>query len=374
MFFLICLFHTFILQLEKDELEEFELLEMAAEECSFSSQCSLVAGILNKGNPLTLRPEIPQPIAEVPQSLLENGALPHIGAVEPVKPACKSDKPGRLNQNKNGFASNPEVATEDPFHNYPVRNENTPTSSPPYSAEEEDSDCSLDETLKPSLAAGVVFSDEETWESFTHGSPAADKGQRTVLNGAVTPERSTSWASPVKREQLDQWGRTIFSSPLPASSLRHHDLSPKNIHPKELLTRSPPLPTATMQKFENHPLSSSDPVLKPTLASLPPPSALVSKLFPALRRDREESEKQALSQMVTTSPSTPTSGPVIMKENRSPPASSPVVQVPMNEELKQKLCQLETEIERFRGENAALERLKREKKEVSIYTNLQLYR
>jgi len=105
-----------------------------------------------------------------------------------------------------------------------------------------------------------------------------------------------------------------------------------------------------------------------------PPSALVSKLFPALRRDREESEKQALSQMVTTSSSTPTSGPVTMKEDRSPPASSPVVQVPMNEELKQKLCQLETEIERFRGENAALERLKREKGEVSIYTNLQLYR
>lgn len=362
------MFHTFILQLEKDELEEFELLEMAAEECSFSSQCSLVAGILNKGNPLTSNPEIPQPIAEVPQSLLENGTLPHIGAVKPVKPVkpvCQSDEPGGLNQNKNGFGSNPEIATEDPFHNYPVRNENTPTSSPPYSAEEEDSNCSLDETLKPSLAAGVVFSDEETWESFTHGSPAADKGQRTVLNGAATPERSTSWASPVKREQLDQWGRTIFSSPLPASSLHHHDLSPKNIHPKELPTRSPPLLTATAQKFENHP-QSSDPVLKPTLASLPPPSTLVSKLFPALRRDREESEKQALSQMVTMSSSTPTLSPVTTKEDRSPPASSPVVQVPMNEELKQKLCQLETEIERFRGENAALERLKREKEEVSV--------
>lgn len=365
------MFHTFILQLEKDELEEFELLEMAAEECSFSSQCSLVAGILNKGNPLTSNPEIPQPIAEVPQSLLENGALPHIGAVEPVKPVCQSDEPGGLNQNKNGFGSNPEIATEDPFTNYPVRNENT--SSPPYSAEEEDSDCSLDETLKPSLAAGVVFSDEEAWESFTHGSPAAHKAQRIVLNGAATPERSTSWASPVKREQLDQWGRTVFSSPLPASSLHHHDLLPNNIHPKEQPTHSPPLLTATAQKFDNHP-QSSDPVLQPTLAGLPPPSALVSKLFPALRRNREESEKQALLQMVTTSSSSPTSSPVIMKEDRSPPASSPVVQVPMNEELKQKLCQLETEIERFRGENAALERLKREKEEVSIYTNLQLYR
>ena len=37
----------------------------------------------------------------------------------------------------------------------------------------------------------------------------------------------------------------------------------------------------------------------------------------------------------------------------------------MNEELRRKLCQLETEIERFKSENAALERLRKEKEEVS---------
>jgi hypothetical protein len=37
----------------------------------------------------------------------------------------------------------------------------------------------------------------------------------------------------------------------------------------------------------------------------------------------------------------------------------------MNEELRRKLCQLETEIERFKSENASLERLRKEKEEVS---------
>ena len=350
---------NFILQLEKDELEEFELLEMAAEDCSFSSQCSLVAGIVNKSDPLTSSPEIPQPAVEGPQSLLENGALSLAGANKPVDLIHQSDESRGLSHD---FG---DATTKHPPSNYAARSEIAPTSSPRYSTTEEDSDCSLDETLKPSLAAGVVFSDEEAWESFTHGSPAAHAGQRTVLNGAATPERGTSWASPVKREQLDQWGRTVFSSALPASSLHHHNPSPENVHMKELPAVSPPLPAVAMQKFDNHP-QSSDPVPMSTLASLPPPSALVSKLFPALRREREESGKQGLSQMVTTSRSTPTSNPVLMQEDRSPSVPSPVVQVPMNEELKQKLCQLEIEIERFRGENAALERLKREKEEVSI--------
>ena len=356
---------------------------MAAEESSFSSQCSLVEGIMNGNNPLTSSSEIPQPVEEVSQNL-SAGAHKSVGQMDSRE----------LNQNRN----HSQRGEQSPNHH--GRNESTPHSSPQHPAAEEDNDSTdggLDETLKPSLAAGVEFSDEEAWESFTHGSPVTLKGQKVVSSGATTPERATvrtTWASPVNREQLDKSGRTIFSSPLPASSI--HKPYPTNIHPKEPATLSPHLPTATppisshgqssgltspspdqplhrqyprdstIPGLENHPQSRES-----AQTNLPPPSALVSKLFPALRKEREESRRQVIPPMVATSSrsvSTPNPSFVTTQGDTGPPVPSPIVT--MNKELKQKLCQLESEIERFRGENATLERLRREKEEVSIYMRM----
>ena len=349
---------------------------MAAEESSFSSQCSLVEGIMNRNNSLTSSSEIPQPLEEVLQNL---SAGAH-------KSAGKMDF-SEVQQNRN----HSQHGEQGPNHH--GRNESTPHSSPQHPAEEEDNDSTdggLDETLKPSLAAGVMFSDEEAWESFTHGSPVTLKGQKVVSSGATTPERATvctTWASPVNREQLDKLGRTIFSSLLPASSI--HNSYPTNIHPKEPAPLSQRLPAAA-PPITSHGQSSPSPdqplhrqyqrestipglennsqSRESAQTNLPPPSALVSKLFPALRKEREESRRQVVPPMVATSSrsvSAPNPSFVTTQGDTGPPVPSPIVT--MNEELKQKLCQLESEIERFRGENATLERLRREKEEVSIY-------
>ena len=355
---------------------------MAAEESSFSSQCSLVEGIMNGNNPLTSCSEISQPVEEISQNL-STGAHKSVGQMGSSE----------LQQNRN----HSERGEQSPaIPNHCGRNESTPHSSPQYPAVEEDNDSTdggLDETLKPSLAAGVVFSDEEAWESFTHGSPVTLKGQQMVSSGATTPERATvctTWASPVNREQLDKLGRTIFSSPLPASSI--HSSYPANIHPEEPATLSPHLPAAT-PPIQSHGQSSPSPAQplyrqyqrestisglenhsqsrESAQTNLPPPSALVSKLFPALRKEREDSRRQVIPPVVASSSrsvSAPNPGFVTTQGDTGPPVSLPIVT--MNEELKQKLCQLESEIERFRGENATLERLRREKEEVSIYMHM----
>lgn len=377
-----------ILQLEEDELKEFELLEMAAEESLFSSQCSLVEGIMNRSNPLTSNSEIPQPVEKVSQNLPARDGLLVADAHKSVEQMGSSEL--------RNYTQCEELSPAVP--NNHARNESTPHNSPQYPAAEDDHDSTdggLDETLKPSLAAGVVFSDEEAWESFTHGSPVTLKGQKVVSSGTTTPEQATvciAWTSPVRREQLDKLGRTVFSSPLPASSI--HNPLPTNIHPKQQATLSPHLPTTTPPIPPSHGQSSGptspspDQLLHrqyprdstiPSLenhsqskdtaqANLPPPSALVSKLFPALRKEREESRRQVIPPMVAASSrglSAPTPSSVTTQGDTGPSVPSPMVT--MNEELKQKLCQLESEIERFRAENAALERLRREKEEVSIY-------
>lgn len=219
-----------ILQLEEDELKEFELLEMAAEESSFSSQCSLVEGIMNRSNPLTSNSEIPQPVEKVSRNLPARDGLLVAGAHKSVEQMGSSEL--------RNYTQCEELSPAIP--NSQAWNESTPHNSPQYPAAEDDHDSTddgLDETLKPSLAAGVVFSDEEAWESFTHGSPVTLKGQKVVSSGTTTPEQATvctAWASPVRREQLDKLGRTVFSSPLPASSI--HNSLPTNIHPKQQST------------------------------------------------------------------------------------------------------------------------------------------
>ncbi len=306
-------------QLEEKELREFELLEQAAED-SFSSQSSLLAQPLGSSSTSALLPRTDSPL---------------------------------------GLRSDPSQPTDS------IRPEaETPPSSRGSS---EGPETDLDETLKPSLAADMQFSDEDPWESFAQSSPQAHRAPSSPSPSRGRPAPRPSWASPVKRELLDQWGRTVSASPLPAPSLScQPPVASHSLTEVETATHHPALaPPHT--SIPVPPLAQDEP---PHLSHLPPPSALVSKLFPALRKEKDDSRRQAIEGVVGP----PSNSPLQSLSSTSTEGSGrgtedsgrgSVVSSAMSEELRQKLCQLETEIERFRSENAALAHLRDKKEHVS---------
>ena len=400
-------------QEEEAELMEFEMLEKAADENSFSSQNSLVMHVLTSGRPLTPEPRIPKPPPSTSShSRSRSGtgspltrattAREHLSETETVRQSRRTDTnrcisdPGDIRSTLGIHSQNRDPILP-PVCDSPLPSDN--------SSFEED----LDETLRPSLAAGVDFNDEEAWESFNRGSPPGGRGQLSASSGSVTPDApvlSAPWSSPVRREQLDQRGRAVFSSPLPTAAL-HGSAAAEHaatnfsqriqfsgsaetndrILPsgREALSsaalRQNTSPITLLQSSST--TTESKPPDRSSLAHLPPPSALVSKLFPALRKEREESKKQALQQLhvVTSTPTNVASSSTLrplsatsqdsgrgsgQSSTPSPPSSSSSVPVAMNEELRQKLYQLESEIERFRAENASLEKLRFQKEQVSM--------
>ena len=180
----------------------------------------------------------------------------------------------------------------------------------------------LDKTLTPSqtmvdykeevkegqsLAAGIMFSDDEEWESFSHLSPSPPPHITTTITSQ--PHRGTSslLASPMKQSEC------LSSTPLSISPTHH----------------SPPI------------------------IDVPPPSALAARLFPALKRERQ--------QILRNNKQTP---PLQLNNEKTTPAETTPPHYPSEPEFREKLCQLETEIERFRSLNSRLELQNKEKEEV----------
>lgn len=295
----------------------------------------------------------------------------------------------------------------------------------------------LDETLTgPSLAA-VDFNDEEEWHSFSQGSPqnlrAKDDAHETTPNGSmVSIEVGASWSPPIKREQLNEQGLPIFQSPLPTATLssavkknpaavvkqqHQHPLPPALVatecEPSSTLATlgsqnvthfhashhqfrnnvagilgpptSDPKPTTSYSSSSTSPgsveaelMSARQPGHVHFQQQLPPPSALVAKLFPALRREKRPLDLTVNSNKPKPPPgagsprggdeaSSPTSSAGGDSGKGSLSAGSTATSL-MNEELRRKLCLLETEIERFKLENSTLEKLRVEKEEVG-YSN-----
>ena len=213
----------------------------------------------------------------------------------------------------------------------------------------------LDETLtplSPSQAHTVEFNDDEVWDSFNHGSPQSVSGQsKRVLS---------HWKSPVRRERLDEGGKTVFTTSLPATMIVEDQSSVDDTD------------TGRSEQARSSDCADDRPTLATQLSMLsheplPPPSALVAKLFPALRKKEEyhrpglaSNDEQPAPMTKTPSPSSSTSGGDSGKGSLSSASAL------MNEELKKKLCQLELEIEKYKVENTSLEKLRKEREEVSI--------
>lgn len=173
------------------------------------------------------------------------------------------------------------------------------------------------EAAGQSLAAGLVFSDEEEWESFSHGSPLPDQPRHQ--DGKDTP-------SPVKNEP-----HIISSTPLS--------------------TTPPPQPQPQLTQADPSQFPPSGNNAEPP----PPPSALAARLFPALRRERERVLLQQKQERLPQPSS-----------NETPPTVATPPRYPSEPELRDKLCELETEIERFRVMNSRLEQQRKEKEQVRV--------
>ena len=234
----------------------------------------------------------------------------------------------------------------------------------------ESSSQDLDKTLTPSqkdvgetelvggagqsLAAGLVFSDEEEWESFNHGSPPnqrreKEKGgeERSVSSGSPSP-----WVSPLRGEQLDSGGKAVVSTPLSTSPPPPHqpqqslgECEPRQQHSPHNVRDTV---TSTVAPLVGSVENRTELPLPP-----PPPSALAARLFPALRQERErillQQKKQNLPQPA---------------DDKTTPTATTPPSYPSEPELRDKLGQLETEIERFRVMNSKLEKQSREKEQV----------
>ena len=284
----------------------------------------------------------------------------------------------------------------------------------------------LDDTLTgPSLLAEVDFNDDEEWHSFSQDSPATSEARGGVdfvdseaANGSMlSVEVGASWSSPVRREKLNEQGLPILQSPLPLATLssvamanpemtrqQSHPLTDKYSMNQESLATSAcvahtapqfqPISqninitdscmavsgskssvTSSLNSADNL-TTNSQQLLSASYQQLPPPSALVAKLFPALKKDRRPLNLMAVNSKPLSKPAcaqsphmdkipSPTSSAGGDSGKGSLAAGSSATSV-MNEELRRKLCQLETEIERFKLENAALETLRKEKEEVSF--------
>ncbi|CAI8023203.1 Centromere protein J [Geodia barretti] len=168
-----------------------------------------------------------------------------------------------------------------------------------------------------SLAAGLVFSDDEEWESFSH-TPTLPREEE---EGSCPP---SPWTSPGRQQCASS------STPLPLSP--PHPLTP----PHHLNCLSPnTLRTKSTTAVKPHPLHLKPHPLAPLLQ-------LVSSL--ALRQDKKQHKSQ----------------PVV---GRPRPLKPHTPRYPREAEVKERLNQLETEIERFRSLNSRLEQQTREKEE-----------
>lgn len=266
----------------------------------------------------------------------------------------------------------------------------------------------LDETLKfsPSLAKGVEFNDEEAWESFSHGSPRSQ--HRTESSGSdvtllhFSPSTQDSvWKSPVRKEVLAenvglQTHHPTVDGPDTRDAIHNSGIGKEqgqrlttSIAEKcKVLEMSSPTrytPNNAPHAKDVRSLTQVAPEFSNSVGELfvppppPPPSALVSKLFPVLRQVEEPRKALASHQPPKPHPSSDchaplsveSTSPVSSMEGDSGIRSLSSASVALSEELKYKLNQLEEEIVKYRAENASLEKLRKEREDVSVQVILQ---
>ena len=381
------------------------MLERAAQESSFSSQCSIVMRPL--GN--SVLSSSPKSLHPINNSLSRNrdGRSLSLSPVDKhsVTPHPLTTDNTKLTepQNTNSTPSLP-IDLKTPLQNEICTSLNSRKSMitsdhgiipattvllPAVQEDDEDSD--LDSTLRSKH--GYQFGDEEEWDSFntetpkqtkplscvTKKSPITSPGQYVGQNGATINDTSAKNGNivnggpgrvrkvcilpPANKMEL------VNSSDSDSTDAENSDIEypiiqsqsqyvPKSTPPQ--LTSVQPTSSPTTAYPSSNTASSS--ISSSTyLAALPPPSTLVAKLFPSLKKERDTAKAKMLEKVSANAQQTNST-------KRTPPPGStpPTLSLPngLDVQVKEKLAQLEREIERFKTENAALEKLHIEKEEV----------
>ncbi len=276
----------------------------------------------------------------------------------------------------------------------------------------------LNETLKfsPSLARGVEFNDGEVWESFNHGSPRSrcrteSSGSDRTLPHASPASQKASWKSPLRfhtspskavwkspvrkevlssfrspsgdgRQEEGRWregpqdqvatsGRRSWEEKV--GGFGDHRSGKSQVPEQSGIAALSHSSSGGLTSMESHLYENAESLRGP----LPPPSALVSKLFPALKRVEEQPKKPFPNHHHQAKPRHASDNHTPFTKSPSPESStegdsgirslSSSTSVALSEDLKYKLNQLEDEIAKYRAENANLEKLRKERDNVSSY-------
>ena len=321
------------LQMECEELQEFEMLERAADN-SFCSQFSLSLANVQPSLPFCVRQLQQSEPGQQQQQHLHSTRTSDLQSVtsQDVRSSCNQEDLLDRCSGEHVEEELPVLPGELQSHCHFTEEDSS----------EEGSNVDLNETLKesPSLAKGVEFDDNEAWESFSQGS-----NNRSLSRSDSQSSLSSSCTDAIRH---------------PSSAAQEQDA------PESVLY----MDRAYSQQTSRH---------SPPRDSQPPPSSvLVSRLFPALRKVEEKRTvaPNVASRSVSHPPGirgvTKAPSPVSSTGGdsgfstggdsgvRSVSSSSVVV----SDELRQKLGQLEEEIARYRKENSNLERLRKEREEV----------
>ena len=261
-------------------------------------------------------------------------------------------------------------------------NSRLPVTSLPSLEEDEEFEEELDSTLKQNQ---TKFDDEEEWESFMEEqlpNLESDNGDNVMVDEQVIRN------IPVRKVRiLSEAVITRESVPL---------INPSKVIPKNEETSQPtsrPLNIKTQSNETGDTCTSLSPALqshahittnpsprvnigsrgdRPYNPDLPPPSALVAKLFPSLRKEREIHKSKYIQALQLPNATVPKPESItVQSSNPLPPTSGSTVSsdidtLDLSDKVKEKLIELENEIRRFKKENMALDNLRRERETVSV--------
>lgn len=350
------------------------MLERAAQETSFTSQCSIVTRALANCQPSS---------TSSPLSLKNTASIRNEVKEEPSRglgsPSRTTDMRS-LHRERISLTESVLDVDEEPLL---VMGERKGPSLPHFplpSVQEEEGVSDFNSTLTTDGGEERErFGDEEEWGSFK-STPIQIP---PVLASTCTTSTETSPCSSPKKLIA------LTSASIPHSSYFSSSVSLPAHSPTPPLYPSAPVRKVKVlasqgrtetQETDDPPLPSSVAVSVP---SLPPPSSLVAKLFPSLSKERVSS--QAKVKPATTDiqqPFVPSQPPTVSIPHYQGPslstahqtlAHSPAVGPSgVSDEIQDKLSQLEKEINTFKTENAALERLRIEKEQVREYTVVSL--
>ena len=382
------------------------MLERAAQESSFSSQCSIVMRAL--GN--SVLSSSPKSLHPINKSLSRNrdGRSLSLSPVDKrsVTPQLLTTDNTKLTelQNANSISSLP-IDLKTPLQNETCTSLNSRKSmitsdrgSIPATTvllpavQEDDEDSDLDSTLRSKHE--YQFGDEEEWDSFnaetpkqikplsyvTKKSPITSPGQYIGQNGATVNDtiakngnfvnggpgrvRKVCILPPASKMEVvnssdsdsTDTENSDIEYPIIQSQSQHIPMSTSSHLTSSVQTTSSPTTVCTSSNTASSSITSST-----YLATLPPPSTLVAKLFPSLKKERDTAKAKMLEKVSTSAQQTNST-----KRTPPPADTPPTLSLPngLDVQVKEKLAQLEREIERFKTENAALEKLHIEKEEV----------